>query len=208
MGYRDILGRIRTTLTGDAYLAGTDGVPDDQHPAMREIASLVADAHVPADQVRARIQQLHASGRIDRTMKLSALGVLAASPRVHDLAEASRLAGQQELAAMEADPERRAGYLASVHRHRGVIAFLAGHPEVALDHFARALDHVRSAQDLGNVLACLVRLGDLPAARRLQQDVARGGDAALRDALLQVVERDADLVALRPVAGQGTAGRA
>jgi tetratricopeptide (TPR) repeat protein len=196
MRYHHILGRIRTTVARDTYLADTASVPDDQQSAMAEVAALVADGEVSADTVRRRIHQLHASGRLDRVMKLSALGVLAASPRVRDLAEASRLAGQQELVALEEGGPHLPRHRASAHRHRGVIAFLLGHFEVALDWFARALELERSGHNLGNVLACLVRLDDLPAARSLLRD-ALATDDAVAASVRTLVARDDDLRALR-----------
>ena len=48
-----------------------------------------------------------------------------------------------------------------------MIAFLRGHDAVALDWFTRALERERSAENVGNVLAVLIRLGELQEAREL-----------------------------------------
>ncbi len=203
MTYQHILGRIRSSVARDAYLAGTGSVPAGQLAAMQEVAALVADPYIRADSVRRRIHQLHASGRLDRVMKLSALGVLAASPRVRDFAEASRLAGQQELVALEEGGPHREVYLASADRHRGVLAFLLGHHEVALDWFGRALERERSVQNVGNVLACLLQLGDTEAATDLMRQVLQGWSEHDRHALEELIGADDDLAPLRAGAAQG-----
>ena len=197
MSYEHILGRIRSTVAGNRYLMPTRGVPAGQQEAMAEVASLLNDPYVPADTVRRRIQQLHGSGRLDRPMKLSALGVLAASPRVRDYAEAARLAGQQELVALEEGGPHVDAYMASADRHRGVVAFLMGHPAVALDWFARALARHRSAENVGNVLAALVQLGDPDEARAILADVRDGWPEEVRAEVEALIDADDDLRALR-----------
>ena len=198
MSYRDILGRIRTTVSSGTYLMPTAEVPAAQREAMAEVVSLLSDPYVAPDAVRRRIQQLHGSGRLDRPMKLSALGVLAASPRVRDYAEAARLAGQQELVALEEGGPHCEAYLASADRHRGVLAFLMGRHEVALDWFTRALERERSPENLGNVLATLLRLGDHPAATELLATVRTSFPAEFADEVASLIARDDDLRELRP----------
>lgn len=197
MDYRDALGRIRAVVRRAHYLVPIDAAPAAQRAALREIAGLMAAPEADPEAIRRRIHQLHAAGRLDRVRKLSALGVLAASPLVHDLAEAARLAGQQELAALEdGGPHRDAG-LASADRHRGVVAWLVGRPEVALEWFTRALEREHSAENLGNVLAALVRLGEQGEARAMLAELRAGLPEPIRSALAARVAEDEDLSALR-----------
>jgi len=197
MSYRNILGRIRSTVAGNSYLTPTHGVPSSQREAMEEVVGLLSDPYVPVDSVRQRIQQLYGAGRLTRPMKLSALGVLAASPRVRDYAEAARLAGQQELVALEQGGPDREAYLASADRHRGVLAFLVGRHEVALGWFARALERERSPENLGNVLAALLKLGDREAADDLVEQVRQAFPPDMLQRVEEVIATDDDLRELR-----------
>lgn len=197
MDYQHILLRIRAAVRRSSYLVPTGGVPPTQRGALSEIADAMASDDVDPEQVRLRIHQLAASGRIDHVMKLSALGVLAASPRVGDLAEAARLASQQEFAALDAGGPWRDLHLASADRHRGVIAFLRGHDAVALDWFTRALERERSAENVGNVLAVLIRLGELEEARELVSRMRAALPEAMRAELDQRIDGDEDLLRLR-----------
>lgn len=197
MDYRSTLGRIRAAVRRGSYLVPSEGVPLEQREVMADIAREIASPACDPDAVRQRIQQLHAAGRIDRVMKLSALGVLAASPHVGDYEEASRLAGQQELVALEEGGPHTDLYVASAHRHRGVVAYLLGHYEVALDWFTRALERERSAENLGNVLGALVRLGEHEEARALLDQVRAGFPPPIREAIDLRVVQDEDLSPLR-----------
>ena len=87
--------------------------------------------------------------------------------------------------------------LASVDRHRGVLAFLLGQYEVAIDHFTRAFERQRSPGNLANVLATLLRLGDEDEARELLDQVQRAFEDDFVDALSDMIERDPDLALLR-----------
>lgn len=198
MDYQHILLRIRAAVASSTYLVPTGGVPAPQRGALAEVAAAMRSVDADPEQIRRRIHQLHASGRIDHVMKLSALGVLAASPLVRDYAEAARLASQQEFAALDEGGPWRDLYLASADRHRGVIAFIRGHDTVALDWFTRALERERSAENVGNVLAALVRLGELDEARDLLERMARALPDAMRAELEDRVAADEDLVRLRP----------
>jgi tetratricopeptide (TPR) repeat protein len=197
LDYRSTLGRIRAAVRRGTYLVTTEGVPPSQREPLAEIAQAIAAPGCDPDAVRRRIQQLHASGRIDQVMKLSALGVLAASPHVGDYEEASRLAGQQELAALDQGGPYLDANLASAHRHRGVVAYLLGHYAVALDWFTRALERERSAENLGNVLGALVRLGEHDEARELLDRVRTSFPTDLRRAVDLRVREDEDLSPLR-----------
>lgn len=197
MDYRRILDRIRSTVRTGSYLVPASSVPADQREVLSEVASAIADPDSDPEQIRLRILQLYAAGRIDRVMKLSALGVLAASPGVRDYAEAARLAGQQEMVALEEGGPHRDAYLASADRHRGVLAYLLGRYEVALDWFTRALERERTGENLGNVLSTLIRLGELEEARALRDRVCACFPEGVRLDLLARIEDDDDLIRLR-----------
>jgi hypothetical protein len=194
---REVLGRIRAALRTGVYLVPSAHAPPDQREALAQIARLLADPASDPHQVRTRIRQLSASGRLDRPMTLSALCVLSASPLLRDYPEALRLAGQQELAALDEGGPWQDLHLASVARHRGVVFFLLGHDAASLDWFTRALELQRSAENVGNVLAVLLRLGELDEAvdtlRRMRAVMASDQWAELA----AHVRADDDLVRLR-----------
>ncbi|MBX2803303.1 MAG: hypothetical protein KTR31_36825 [Myxococcales bacterium] len=197
MDYRRILDRIRTTVRSASYLVPSSSVPEAQREALAEVAASIADGETDPEQIRRKIHQLHAAGRIDRVMMLSALGVLAASPHVRDYAEAARLAGQQEFAALDLGGPSKEAYLASADRHRGVLAYLLGRYEVALDWFTRALERERTAENLGNVLSALIRLGEMAEADDLLDRVRTHFPEEVRDGLEARILEDEDLARLR-----------
>jgi tetratricopeptide (TPR) repeat protein len=197
MARHHLLGRIHQALQGGTYLTPTASVPTAQREALDEVRRLLDGPAADPDAARIRIQQLHASGRIDRVVKLSALGVVAAHPAVRDYAEAARLAGQQEIVALDAGGDGLPPRLASADRHRGVLAFLLGRYEVALTWFTSALERERSAENLCNVLSALLRLGDLEEARDLLSQVRCAFPAAVQVEVEETIERDEDLAALR-----------
>ncbi len=197
MDYRRILGRIRSTVRRGSYLVPAATVPAAQREALADVAAAIAEGVEDPEVLRRRIHQLHASGRIDRVMKLSALGVLAASPQVADYAEAARLAGQQELVALDEGGPHRDAYLASADRHRGVLAYLTGQYGVALEWFTRALERERTAENLGNVLSALIRLGEHDEAHELRERVSRWFPDEIREELEARIETDEDLARLR-----------
>lgn len=197
MDYDAILDRIYRTVDQQAYLTPAGQVPPEQRAAMQLIGRLLSAPDFDPEQVRARVLAMSAEGRIDRVMTLSALHVVAAHPRVADWAEAARLAGEQELAALELGGPHLDANLASVDRHRGVVAFLRGFHVVALDYFSRALERERSAENLGNVLCTLIALGELDEARELLESIERAYPARLVAELRERVQQDPDLALLR-----------
>ena len=199
MDYRRILDRIRTTVRSASYLVPPSSVPESQRDALAGVAESIAGGEADPEQIRRRIHQLHAAGRIDRVMMLSALGVLAASPHVRDYSEAARLAGQQEFAALDLGGPSQQAYLASADRHRGVLAYLLGQYEVALDWFTRALERERTAENLGNVLSALIRLGEMSEADDLLDRVRTHFPENVRDSLEVRIQVDEDLARLRTV---------
>jgi hypothetical protein len=194
---REVLGRIRAALRTGSYLVPVRQVPASQRAHLAEIARGIADPSADPERLRTRIRQLQAAGRLDRIRTLSALAVLAASPLVRDHAEALRLVGQQELAALdEGGPDLDAN-LASVARHRGVTWFLLGRDEHALDWFTRAMERERSAENVGNVLAVLLRLGEVQEAEGLVAGMERvAGEGVVAELRARIAE-DEDLTRLR-----------
>lgn len=197
MDYRSVLERIIEQVDNQAYLTPSAQVDPRHRAALEQIGRMIQDPANSPMSIQRHIEREHQSGRLDRVHYLSALHVLAASPRVKDWAEAARLAGEQEFAALEAGGPYLQTNLAAVDRHRGVVAYLRGHYETALDHFSRALERQRSAENLGNVLCTLIRLGELPEARALHEQIEATLPAALVSELNEMVRTDPDLALLR-----------
>ena len=198
MNLRSILDRILQTVDEEAYVTPLRRIGGEEGLAVGLVRESMRQTGWDPEQVRALIHRLHDEGRMRRVTKLSALHIVAAHPKVADWSEAARLAGEQELAALEeggADPNHN---LASVDRHRGVIAFQRGFHEVALDHFGRALERERRAANLGNILSTLIRLGEEPEAHSLLGQIRGSYPPALVDELNLYIQQDHDLALLRP----------
>jgi tetratricopeptide (TPR) repeat protein len=164
---------------------------------MIQLKEMFETAEFEPEFCRAVVQRFYEQGQIDKVMMLSALHVIAASPQVRDYAEAARLAGEQEMVALEVRGPNLQANLASADRHRGVLAFIQGHFEVALDYFTRALERQRTAENLGNVLCALLSLGELAEARSIARQVRGTLSSAVVDELNQRIEQDPDLAVLR-----------
>ena len=196
MAYQDILRRIHHAVGEDAaYIVPTEHLCLSERDDLAEVVRLIGTDG--ADAARARVEQLHTSGRIDGVLRLSALGVIAAHPSVRDYGLASRLASLQEFAALDHEGPRRSAYLASADRHRGVIAFLMGRHDVALEWFAAALEKERSVENLGNVMAALLRVGDDEEARDLLHRIRSHFPDRVRAGIETRIATDADLRRLR-----------
>ena len=105
--------------------------------------------------------------------------------------------GLQEMAALEQRGPRLDANLASVERHRGVLAFVQGHPDVALDYFTRALERERTSENLGNVLCALARLGELDEAGAILAQARGALSFELVRQLDERIQTDPDLAVLR-----------
>lgn len=197
MNYEALLDRILRNVDAEAYLPLADVVDDDQRAALDELGRALQQPELDASALRARARQLHAQGAMDEVHLYSALHVIAAHPRVNELDVAAEMAARQEMAALRLGGARLQANLASVERHRGVIAWLQGNTDVALDYFSRAFERQRSAGNLANVLACLLRLGDEDDARDLLHQVRSAFPDALVRALDDMILRDPDLALLR-----------
>ncbi len=197
MDHSSLYERILKAVDERAYFTPADAVDPAQRDAMREIGARLHAPDMDPAALRPWIHRLHAEGRIDRVHLLSALHVVAASPKVADWSEAARLAGEQELAALELGGPHLDANLASVDRHRGVLAFLRGHHSVALDHFTRALERQRTAENVGNVLAALLKLGEIEEAEEILAQVRRTLSPSMVADLSRAIDTDPDLAALR-----------
>lgn len=193
-----LLARVLQAVDAKAYRTPVASAPSEQRAALEAIHERLHDPSVDVDTVRALAQRLHERGHLDEVHLLSALGVVAASPRVRDYAEAARLADAQELAAWRLGGPHLDANLASVDRHRGVVFFLEGKPEAALEPFTRAFERQRTAENLGNVLACLIRLGEHDEAQGLLTRIRRSVGPDFVSELDRAIHHDPDLAALRP----------
>ena len=197
MDYQALIDRITRVVDQQAYFTPASHVDAEQRPVLETAGRKMASADFRADEIRSWLRAEHAEGRLDRLHLLSALHVVACHPKVGDWEEAARLAGEQELVALELGGPNLAAHLASVDRHRGVLAFLRHHHEVALDYFARALERQRTAENFTNVLAALLRLGEEAEARFLLRQARRSFPAELVSEVEHNVDTDPDLSLLR-----------
>lgn len=197
MDFQQLFARVLDTVDKEAYFLPIDAVGTEQRAAVEAIRDAIANPDLSPSAVRTLIDRLAERGHIDPVLRLSSLHVLACHPRVADYEEAARLVGEQEFAALELGGPHQQANLASVDRHRGVLAFLKGHHEVALDYFARALERQRSAENIGNILCTLCAMGEFDEARSLLSQVRESFPHTLIEDLDRAISLDPDLAPLR-----------
>jgi hypothetical protein len=197
MDYQAIYARILQTVDQRAYQTPSVHVDPSQRAAMEELERCIQAPDFRVDDVRAQVRAAFRGGRIDRVMMLSALHVIACHPRVADWEEAARLVGEQEFAALEMGGSNLQSNLASVDRHRGVLAYLRGHYGVALDYFSRTLERQRSAENLQNILCTLLRLDEEAEAAALLAQIRRSFPSDLVEEIDRSIQNDPDLALLR-----------
>jgi tetratricopeptide (TPR) repeat protein len=197
LDYNALYERILGQVDQQAYLPLADVVDTAQQPTMLEIQQLIQNPTVNTPVVEAHIRETHQAGLIDKVHMLSALHVLAASPKCKDYDMAAKYAAEQEMASMAMGGPRLADNLASVDRHRGVLAFLQGHYGIALDYFSRAFERQHTSGNLANVLAALIRVGDLDEAKELLIQVRGALNPHLISSLNEMIEQDPDLSLLQ-----------
>ena len=197
MDFHQLFTRIKQAVDDEAYFLPVDAVDAKQRTAVEAIREAISSPNRTADEVKALIGRLKDEGHIDDVMRLSALHVLACHPKMADYEEAARLVGEQEFAALKAGGPNLQANLASVDRHRGVLAFVTHNHDVALDYFTRALERQRSAENIGNILCTLCAMGELIEARELIAQVRTTFPRHIVDALEAAVQRDPDLAPLR-----------
>jgi len=198
MDYQAIFQRILDTVDREAYFTPVSQVDERHRAGVAAVREALSQPNFDPDAVRALVEDLAAGGHLDAVLRLSALHIVAAHPRVGEWEEAARLVGEQEFAALEQGGPRLQANLASVDRHRGVLAFLRGHYEVALDYFARALERERSAENLTNILCTLLRLGDEDEAHELLHSIQTSFPAGIAEQVRTAILEDPDLALLRP----------
>ncbi|MEM6931583.1 MAG: hypothetical protein AAF602_31925, partial [Myxococcota bacterium] len=131
MDYQTLLDRILDAVDQQAYFTPTAHRKASKgERALPGLAGMLAQPGFDPDEVRAYIEGEFDAGHINRVLKLSALHLVACHPSVAEWEEAARLAGEQELAALELGGPDLDENLASVDRHRGVLRFLRGHYDV------------------------------------------------------------------------------
>ena len=197
MDYQAILARVLATVDDKAYLTPAAHIDDHNRDALVVVQKKLQEKETSAAEIRLLIESLFREGQLDEVHYLSALHVVAASPKVADYREAARLVAEQEVVALELGGPNLNENLASVDRHRGVLSFLQGHYEIALDYFTRSLERQRSPENIGNILCALIRLGEEDEARALLNQLSTGLSAPFLHALYQRIQQDPDLVNLR-----------
>ncbi len=197
MNYEELVQRILNRVDEQAYHAEHDDLDGDQLGPINEALRALGDPSQGPDVARALTHRYAETGRIDPVNALSLLHVIAASPQVADYAEASRLVAEQEQAALAMGGPRLQKNLASVERHRGVLAFKMGRFDVALDYFSRAFERQHIPGNLANVLCTLLRLGDVADARDLRDQVFNAFPTAFTRELRRLIRLDPDLALLR-----------
>jgi tetratricopeptide (TPR) repeat protein len=197
MNYQALIERITQAVDERAYFTPTSHLPPAERAVLAELERRMGRSDFDVEACRAFVRAEHAAGRLDRVRLLSALHVLACHPSVADWEEAARLCGEQELAAIELGGPDLDLHLASVERHRGVLAFLRQRYDVALDYFTRALERQRSAENFTNVLAALLRLDELDEARALLRQARTAFPARMVADIDRNVTLDPDLALLR-----------
>lgn len=197
MNRANALQRITDALGRPTYLVPTTQVEGRYRAPLDTLARWMAQPDFDGELAVAMIRRWHEEGRLDEERMWSALSVVATHPKVRDYREASRCIALQENAAMNRSAEELGPSLASVERHRGVLAFSMGRPAVALECFIRALEKERSSENLGNVLAALVRTGEVAEARELLEHVRAHFEGPMVAAVEALVAVDDDLAPLR-----------
>ncbi|MBX2803305.1 MAG: hypothetical protein KTR31_36835 [Myxococcales bacterium] len=195
--YQSLLDRILDAVDEQAYFTPTAHLDDGRRKVLPKFEASISDPDFDPDTVRAYVHGEYEAGRIDRVLLLSALHAVACHPKVAEWEEAARLVGEQEFAALELGGPRLQANLASVDRHRGVLAFLRGYFEVALDYFARAFERERSAENLTNILCTMLRLGEEDEAWDLLREVRNAFPPALVEEIDRSIQSDPDLALLR-----------
>lgn len=197
MNVQLLLDRILDTVDRDAYLTPADQADPRYQAALDELLGMLADERIPAGRIRELAEAYRTSGRLDDYHLHSLLHVIAAHPRVKDYAEAARQIAMQEMAAYQSGGADLQHKLASVDRHRGVLAYLREQYEVSLDYLTRALERQRSVENLGNVLCALIRLGELDEAEGIVSQARTSFPPEFVRGLEDRIQSDPDLVHLR-----------
>ena len=197
MNVQSLLDRILDTVDREAYLTPADQAEPRFQAALDECLGMLADERVPVGRIRDLASTHHANGGLDDFHFHSLLHVIAAHPRVQDHDEAARQIAMQEMAAYGSTGADLQHKLASVDRHRGVLAYVRGQYGIALDYLTRALERQRSVENLGNVLCALIRMGELDEATGIVTQARSNFPAGFVQRLNRRIDTDPDLLHLR-----------
>lgn len=197
LDFQALIERVTQAVDQRAYTSPAIYIDGPQRAVLAAVERELSRADFDPEEVRAFVRREQAAGNIDKVKMLSALHVIACHPSVADWQEAARLVGEQELAALELGGPHLDANLASVDRHRGVLAFLRRHYEVALDYFARALERQRTPDNFTNVLAVLIRLGEEDEAVTLLRQARRTFPPEFVAEIEKTIKNDPDLALLR-----------
>ncbi len=189
--------RIEEALARPCYLVPTKQVAGQYREALDQLARWMVQPDFDGELAVNRIRSWAEEGVLDAERMWSALSVVCTHPRVRDYREASRCIALQESAALDKGGRDLEAALASVERHRGVLAFCMGRPEVALECFVRALERERSSENLANVMAALCRTGEQAQAIGLLEHVRETFSEELVAELEGFIAVDEDLAGLR-----------
>jgi tetratricopeptide (TPR) repeat protein len=197
VNYEELVQRILHRVDEQAYHAEHVDLDEDQLAPINEALRALRDPSQGPNVARAMAHRFLELGVVDPVNALSLLHVIAASPQVADYSAAARLVAEQETAALTQGGPRLQKNLASVERHRGVLAFKMGRYEIALDYFSRAFERQHIAGNLANVLCTLIRLGEVSDARDLRDQVFGAFPAPFIRELRRLIQLDPDLALLR-----------
>lgn len=193
----DTYRRVAEALHRPSYLVPTGQVHARYRVPLARLSEWMARPDFDGELAMAMIQRWRDEGVLDDERMWSAMSVVCTHPRVRQYREAARCIALQENAAMTQGGERLEAAMASVERHRGVLAFAMGRYEVALECFIRALERERTDENLGNVLVAMVRTGDVEQAEQLLEHVREHFPGDLTEALERRIDVDEDLEILR-----------
>lgn len=197
MNVQDILDRILSTVDNEAYLTPHDQAEGRFKEPLDILLRMLNDDAVDIATVRSLALSFHAEGKLDKVHLHSLLHVVAAHPRVKDYVEAARQIAEQEMAVYEMGGGNLDHHLASVDRHRGVLAFVQGRYAIALDYLTRAMERQRSVENLGNVLCALIRLGSEDEAREIVTQARTNLPHSFVTGLNARIDSDPDLLNLK-----------
>lgn len=192
-----LLNRILSTVDQGAYLVPTASADPKYRPLLDELLNRLTSPETSYEEITRLAHMFFENGDLDEYHYYSLRHVIAAHPRFSRLNEAAEMVGLQEIAAWGAPDSARSERLASVDRHRGVLAFLHRQFDVALDYFTRALEREHSIENLGNVLCSLLRLGEIQDAQTIVRRATQRFPTDRSHALCVRIQQDPDLAALR-----------
>ena len=198
MDFDQLLGRVLGSIEGEAFVMPAGGIEDAEERQLVEgILGRLAPVGFDVEAVRADVRRLADQGRISRRREAILLLTIAGHPAVGDLREMARQIGVEEFETLSEGGPRLERRLAVVLHHRGVLAWMLGRYEVALDLESRSAEMAPSSDSLANILAILLRLGEEERARDLLERMRPGFPRPIVEQVDDLIQRDPDLALLR-----------